>query len=68
MQSQGGDTSSLQQQLKIMSEEMSKNIGKLTSSENANKIIESKCARYEEQIRSLDSNRVSDVCTMVIQW
>jgi len=45
------DIGSLQQQLKIMQDELSKNVIKLNASENANKVLESKLARYDDQMR-----------------
>ncbi|XP_074662497.1 uncharacterized protein LOC141915024 isoform X8 [Tubulanus polymorphus] len=51
------DVASLQQQLKIVNTELSNNVMKLNTSENAKRSMEQKLHRYEEQIRSLDNTK-----------
>ncbi len=52
------DVGNLQQQVKIMQEEMAKNCAKLSASENVKTNLEARIARYEEQLRKVESGQV----------
>ncbi len=52
------DVGNLQQQVKIMQEEMGRNCAKLSATENAKKNMEAKVQRYEEQIHKLETSQV----------
>ena len=53
------DVTSLQQQVKIMQEELGKNAVQLNTSNNANKSLDKQVVRYKEQIQKMETSKVS---------
>ena len=52
------ETSQLQQQMKILQDEMSRNVMRLNASENAKQILESKVNKYESEMKHMSTGQV----------
>ncbi len=54
------EVNNLRKQVQLMNEEMTKNVRKQNSSENAYKKMEQKVVHYEETIRTMEGKQVCD--------
>ena len=59
------EVSKLQTQLKIMQDEMAKNVRLMGSAEGAKKSMENKCRQQEEAIRQLEAGKVGNLLSVV---